>query len=52
MMWCMGCTCSEIHIKGFIWRERLLRIHPGNRLIGHIGGEMIIRIIHIRKYPS
>ena len=45
---CAGC---EVHIKGLVGRHRLLRLHPANRLIGHVVGKVIARDVG-RIYAS
>ena len=50
-MGCMGGAGGEIHEKWLVWRERLLVAHPVDRLVGHVGHEVIVRILrqlHLR----
>ena len=39
---------GEVHVERLVGRERLLRVHPGQRLIGHVGREVIARRFHVR----
>ena len=47
----MGSTGREIHVEGFLWCERLLGVHPSDRLVGHISGEVIVGVINFGIYP-
>ncbi len=35
----------EIHEEGLVGRERLLELHPGDRLVGHVGHEVVARVV-------
>src|SRR5438874_10713875 len=45
------CAGGKIDKEGLVWRQRVLRLHPGDRLVRHINGKMVIGIVR-RFHPD
>ena len=43
MMRRMQCTGGKVDEERLVRRQRVLRLHPGNRLVSHVDGKMVIR---------
>ena len=44
MVWCVGGAGGKIDEERLVRRERLLVLGPVDRLIGHVGGEVVVGV--------